>query len=197
MARAGMSVLIAALRALTNAGAADYTIGATTYWSDDQLQDMLDAQRTTASERLTAHPQIETGILMTRRYTFAARDVEQAASGADAWQIVDADGNEPDPLDYTVQYAAREILFSSDQGDVEYTLRRRAYGLKRAAAAVWEQKAAHAAARFDIKTDNHELTRSQLRTAALAMAAQLRAEAEAEEMADGPRHVRFVRGDVW
>ena len=41
-ARAGMGTLIETLRGMTDAGTADYTIGATTYWSDDAVQMVLD-----------------------------------------------------------------------------------------------------------------------------------------------------------
>ena len=43
-ARAGMTHLIARLRAMTETAAGDYSVDGLSYWSDDQLQDALDAQ---------------------------------------------------------------------------------------------------------------------------------------------------------
>ena len=40
-----MAELIADLRALTDAGTSDYTVGGVSYWSDQQLQDALDGRR--------------------------------------------------------------------------------------------------------------------------------------------------------
>jgi hypothetical protein len=40
-----MTELIATLRGLTNAGTADYTIGTVNFWSDDELQRVLDRHR--------------------------------------------------------------------------------------------------------------------------------------------------------
>lgn len=193
-ARTGMAALIMQLRTLAAASTDEYTLGATAFWTDEQLQDVLDAHRQTITEPLASHPEMDN---QTRRYTFAARDVEQAASGADAWLVVDADGDAIEGADYTVNYAAREIVFAADTGGATYRLRCRVYALKRAAADVWDAKAAHVAGRFDIKTDNHELRRSQLRTSYLAMARQLRDEADAADADNAPRYVRIVREDVW
>jgi len=44
-ARTGMNDLITELRGMTNAGSADTTIAGTAYWSDNQLQAILDRNR--------------------------------------------------------------------------------------------------------------------------------------------------------
>ena len=41
--RTGMTNLVARVRALTGAGTAEYTAGTVTYWTDDHLQTILDA----------------------------------------------------------------------------------------------------------------------------------------------------------
>jgi hypothetical protein len=55
---------------------------------------------------------------------------------------------------------------------------------------VWEQKASNVAARFDIKTDNHDLKRSQLRASYLQMAQLHKKRAK-------PQSTRMTREDVW
>ena len=44
--RTTMAELITDLRALTDASTSDYTAGGVTFWSDQQLQDILDGRRT-------------------------------------------------------------------------------------------------------------------------------------------------------
>ena len=45
-ARTGLSTLISQIRGLSNLGTNDYTLGTATYWTDDQIQIVLDNHRT-------------------------------------------------------------------------------------------------------------------------------------------------------
>ena len=45
MARSGMSALLTEFRGLAEAGTSEYSVAGPSYWSDDQLQDVLDIHR--------------------------------------------------------------------------------------------------------------------------------------------------------
>lgn len=192
-ARAGMTELIAELRGLCDAGTADYSITgvAVTFWSDDQLQDVLDGHRSDVRrEPLLATPDtIGGGSVVTHDYYFRAENVEGTASGTAAWVVRDTTGAAVDADDYSVNLRAQTIRFTANTQGTVYVLTCRSYDIERAAAAVWEQKAGHAASRFDLKTDNHDMKRSQVVEHCLKMAAQFRRSAKAQV-------ARRVRSDV-
>jgi outer membrane protein assembly factor BamB len=162
MARTGMSALIADLRQRAEAGTADYTIHATTYWSDDTLQAFLDRNRRDVfREPLTVQPVYDGGTLVYRDYYWKREHVEQADGGT-VWRVETSAGALGGTADYTPNYDARHLYFAADQGGTVYYLTYRAYDLDAAEAEVWERKAAHVAALYDVSTDNHDLKRSQL-----------------------------------
>ena len=72
-ARSGMSTLIEELRGMTEAGMTDYKIGDTYYWTDDQVQNMLDNHRNDiVFEQLQMYPyQIVGGSLSYQDYRSA------------------------------------------------------------------------------------------------------------------------------
>jgi hypothetical protein len=192
MARAGMSDLITQLRALTVAGTADYSVGITTYWSDDQLQTVLDQHRTDFSGLpLSLVPRVTNGIMSYYDYYIPDHEfIEGTASGMAAFTLADSAGGTVAFSAYTLNLDARHLLFSSDTLGTVYYLRGRAYDLYRAASAVWERKAADVWDAFDLKTDNHDMTRSQKYDHALKMAKQMRARG-------GWKSGAMVRSDVW
>lgn len=189
--RDGMASLITQLRGMTDAGTADYTVAGSPYWTDEQLQDKLDDQRRTRRREPLAFTvdAISGGSAEYHDYYFRHAHVEEAGSGTVAWVLEDSTGADVGTADYEVNYRARHIRFSANTLGTAYYLSYRAYDLNRAAAAVWQDKAAHVAARFDLKIDNHDLKRSQLRDAYLKMAAEYRGKA-------GGRSIERVRGDA-
>ncbi len=176
-----MATLITLLRGLCDAGTADYSLGTATYWTDDQLQSLLDRYR-----RL-----VEGLVLVPTEYSTVYRyDVpfaEAAQSGVLAWSLVNPAGEELE--DYTVNYDAGEITFAEDYAGDQAVLRCRTYDLMRAAAEVWRTKAGHVASRFDVTTGGSQLSRAQLRESYLAMAAHYARIAP-------PRSTRMERIDV-
>lgn len=173
-ARDGMANLIVRLRAMTHTTSSDYTLGAVDYWSDEQLQDILDQHRTDVERAaLRSEPEyVDSDSVYYDYYVPAGlSDFEEADTGTEAWAVRDGDGTTISTDDYAANYVNGHIRFTSDQDGEPYYLRARAYDLNKAAAEVWRQKAAHYAGRFDIKTDNHSLSRSQLIKQALQMAA--------------------------
>ncbi len=150
-ARPGLMPLIAHLRALCAAGEADLTVGALTYWSDEMLQAELDAtRRTVYGAALIALPQFVEGAYRCHEYAFPTALgiwIEEAAPQS-GFAIRDSFGTAL-TSGFTVNYRARRVVFESDQQGFSYTLDARCYDLYSAAASIWEQKAAFAAARLD------------------------------------------------
>lgn len=172
--RTGMASLVRQLRGYAAADENEYTLAGETYWSDDHLQDKLDENRADIlSEQLSPAPEYDGA---QDKYTyfayyFANGNPEEAASGTTAWVLKDGDGNNVSTANYTVNYAARQVRFNTDtQGASGYYLTYRAYDVYKAASEVWSQKAANVANRFDVRTDNHDLKRSQLMDMALRQA---------------------------
>lgn len=163
--RDGMNDVIMRLRGMCAAAEDEYTVFDVTYWTDEQLQDALDAERVDVKrEVLTSRPDYGAGGTVTYRdYYFRYADVEGTATGAEAWLVQDGEGNTVAGTAYVVNERARHIRFAADTGGTtNYRLSYRTYDLNRAAAAVWHEKAGHVASRFDLATDNHDMKRSQL-----------------------------------
>lgn len=158
MARDGMANPILKLRELTNAGTADYALAGVTYWSDNQLQSMLDRCRTDIfSERLEVVPTITGGTTHYYDYYATPREYEQ---GTAVFQVTDSLGNAVAP---TINYEMGHLSFGGvDQGGTVYYLTARAFDLNAAAAQVWRSKAAHVADAYDFSADGHSMSRSQM-----------------------------------
>ena len=150
-ARLGLLPLIAHLRALCAVGEADVVVGALTYWSDEMLQAELDAtRRTVYGAPLLALPQFLDGAYRYYEYAFPTALgvwIEEAAPQS-GFAVRDSSGVAL-TSGFTVNYRARRVAFEGDQGGLSYTLDARFYDLYGAAANIWEQKAAFAAARLD------------------------------------------------
>ena len=197
MARTGMAELILQVRSMANAGTADIVIAGTTYHTDDQLQSTLDRHREQIErETLAIATDYQNVTPVHPRYQWSEPNVDRSTSGSAAWKIQNGAGSVyagsagTAAADYSVNYDAREITFNSDTNGTTYYLTYRSYDLERAAADVWEDKAAYVAAGFDVRTDNHDLKRSQLRQSYLDMAKSYKRRAK-------PKSARFVREDVY
>lgn len=173
--RAGMTELIQELRLLCDAAADEFTLGGQTYWQDEHLQSELDKNRTDIRrEVLYPRASYSGGSVVYQDYYFRYPNAERLASGAPAWELEDGDGNAIGTADYTVNYEANHIRFGADTTGNTYFLTYRSFNVNRAAAGVWEIKASNVASRFDVRTDNHDLKRSQLKQHYLDMAKQYR-----------------------
>lgn len=191
-ARLGMSELITELRTLTAAGTADYSLAGSVYFSDEYLQGVLDKNRVDfRREALMTEPTYDNGTTRYYDFYFKRRNVEGTASGTPAWRVENAAGSvvAAGTALYSVNMDAGVITFVADQGGTPYYLSGREYDLNRAAAVIWDKKAADVWDAFDLKTDNHDMTRSQKYKHATDQAAKYRAMAK-------PRVSRLVRSDV-
>lgn len=190
-ARLGMATLIARLRSMTDADEDEFTLAGEVYWTDEHLQAELDKERQDVfQEAIAPVPSYATdNAVQYQDYYWTLPNVEEADSGATGWLLQDGNSNTVDSADYTVNYQARHIRFVATTDGSAYYLTYRAFDLNRAAAEVWTQKAANVASRFDVKTDNHQLSRSQLRTSFLNMAKEFRRKA-------GGRSKTMIREDM-
>lgn len=169
--RDGMTEVILTLRKLCEAGTADYTLAGVTFWTDEDLQDILDDHRQDVSEQMRVVARYSSGGQAFHDYYFSAGPVERVASGASAFQVYNSAGSLAGTAAYSVNYRAGHVEFTADQGSgAQYAVRARAFNINGAAAEVWKAKAAHyQAAGFDVETDNHNIKRSQLVDRALKM----------------------------
>lgn len=191
LARPSMRPLVQQLRGLSQAGTADWTVGAETYWTDAQLEDVLDSYRTDWRELgLTAAPEYNSGGTLEYYDYFipgAAGKHWEGAGSQSIWAVRDAGGGTVSG--YTAYLQQGRVRFSTDQAGAAYTLDASSYDLNAAAADVWRRKAAYYAESVDWQTDGHQVMASQMRSQCLAMA-------DYYEDAGGVGSVRLVRRDV-
>lgn len=163
-ARTTMATLITALRGFTNAGTADFTIAGTAYWSDEQLQTILDRFCTRFIDaELVAHPQQNSeNVTEWKEYSTYFDWLETTSEGTSRFIVTDGLGGVISADDYTVNYEVGIITFTEDQAGLGRYLTGFSYDIYAAAAEVWEQKAAQYATMIDFSTDNHSVKRSHI-----------------------------------
>lgn len=160
-ARTGQANLITRLRGMTQAGTAEYTIGATTWWTDDQLADVLALYATHYNRAsLIPQPEYAGGTARYHDYYAPRGELEEAASGTIYWSVEDSNGDEAGTANYSVDYVAGLVRFSADQGGTAYYLRGRAYNLSAAAAHIWREKAGWRAQYVTFDADDQRLNQS-------------------------------------
>jgi hypothetical protein len=171
-----MRTLIRKLRAMTEAGKSDYTLAEVTYWQDDQLQDLLDEHRQELVQ-VALSPRWENvdGSAEYHNYFIPRQYRHFEEAGADsAWSIEDGNGSAIGTAAYTVNYEAGRVRFTNDTEGAGRYLSALVFDLNRAAAEVWERKAAHYAPAYDFAADGASYKRSQMHAHCLEMAARYR-----------------------
>lgn len=192
-ARSGMSNLITTLRGFTNAGTADYTVSSTAFWSDDQLQTVLDRYATPIrDEPLHAIPIMAGGTVNYLDYQSNSRFYEATTGGSAVFVIRDVGGTAQGTANWSADYERGLISFAADTKGTGYYLTGRSYDVYAAAADVWFQKAAHASEMIDFSTDGHSIKRAHVASAMMTMAR--RYEAMATVSVSNP--VELCRGDL-
>lgn len=197
--RTGMSDLIRQLRQMAQAENNEYELAGETYWDDTHLQDVLDMYREDIYEEpIYPIPQFLNGVTVYQNYYWSNGNSERAESGSAVWSMMNTNGSAVGTAAYTVDYNAQRIRFGTPTNGEQYRLTYSYYDMNRAAAEVWRLKAANVANRFDIKTDNHDLKRNQLRQNYLDMAKFYDLEAQKGSGAanGGSRMKQFYRTDV-
>lgn len=188
-ARSGMTAIVRRLRGLTMAGAVDYEIAGVPYWSDAQLQEVLDDNRVDFYEvEMQSIPKTVGSEQVYLRYDAPHGTLETIASGTAIFNITLSTGEQAGTANYSVDYTKGIVTFTADQGGTAWFMSGRSYNLNAAAADVWEQKANYYQLSYDVKTDGHDLTRSQLYKQAKEREEYYRAKV-------GAYSVELLRGD--
>jgi hypothetical protein len=158
VARATMSHLIAELRGMTDAGSKDYTIGGMPYWTDKQLQTVLDANKCYVNyAQFGGLSNIGPGVT----YTYTLYPTGRAW-WEDTVVVQDLSGGTIGTANYSMDLLTGMVTFTANQsGSLRYVTGN-TYDLHASAADVWTKKAAHYAVAYDFSTDNHSMKRSQL-----------------------------------
>lgn len=192
MARSTLGELIGELRVMADAGTADYTSAGTVFWTDDQLQTVLDHNRTDVfgEELAFVREQVAPGTVEYHSYFSEHQWWEQTDGGSAIFVLRDGLGNAAGTADWSADYLNGKVTFAADTAGTVYYLTGRSFDLYSAAAEVWRKKASQYATKaIDWKTDNMSITRSQALDQARNMA-------EYYEMMAGPKTLTMYRGDM-
>lgn len=190
MSRTGMSTLIRRLRGMVHAGTADYTIGATSWWTDDQLEEVLDANRRDYYRvPLREVETYDAGVSVSYDYYTGYANLEESTGGSAVWDVETSDGDTVGTAHYTPNYINGVLRFSSDASGTSYYWSGRSYDLNAAAAQVWREKAAWRAEYIDFGSDNQRFSQSQWLRHCQEMADLL-------ESANGVTSAPLMRGDL-
>lgn len=186
-ARTGMTTLISTLRSMTNAGTADYTIAGVSFWSDDEVQRVLDRYRLDV-KRVELYPieSYDSGTVVYKEYRSPYVNLE---SGTAVFELETAAGSTLGTANYTMDYIRGVATFATSQGGTAYFMTASTYDLNAAAADLWRMKAAQVANLVNFSTDNHSISRSDLRKSYLDMANYYASQG-------APHTVKIVRDDV-
>jgi len=164
MARTGLATLRERLRGLADSGSADYTVGTTTYWADALLDDVLDRHRVDIwRDDLVAHETyIGGGSIAYYDYYSHYGNLEETTGGTAVFIVQDAIGDKQGTATWSADYQRGRITFTADTEGSAMYLDGHSYDLNAAAADIWRSKSAHYALAYDIRTDNQQLSRSQM-----------------------------------
>lgn len=159
-----MADLLLTLRGLTSSGSAEYTVNGSAYWTDDQLEDVLDRHVVIVNhEELIPDQKVGSGGSVTYlEYQSAYRFFETTSAGTSRFIVQSHAGATVGTADYSVDYPRGRVTFTADTTGLSRYATGYSYDLNAAAADIWSQKAAHYVTAYDFSTDNHNLRRSQI-----------------------------------
>ena len=191
MARTGMQTLIDTVRGFANAAPDEWEVTSdssiVTYWSDDEIQRVLDRHKVEyIHELMDAQPTYESGTTIYKRYLLGVANVE---SGTAVFKVEDVAGT---VSDYTADYTRAIVTFATDQSGKTFYWSGFAYDLYAAAADIWRMKASHVAGLVDFSTDGHSVKRSQQAQQYLNMSQYYQSRSASE----GVQTSRIVRNDL-
>lgn len=167
--RSGMADLITDLRLLTDTAENDYSVNGSLYWSDLQLQKVLDNHRTDLKwYEMTAIQEADLSYLDYAIEGYG--NFEQTTGGTAIFIIQDVAGAAVTSPSYSVDYSRGVVTFASDTEGTTYWVTGRSFDIQSAAAEVWRAKVSHYARAVNFSTDNHNISREQLYTHAKEMA---------------------------
>ena len=187
-ARSGMATLVHRVRSFANIGPVDYEVAGVPYWSDAQVQEVLDDYRTEIhrSELFPVLAYEGAGTVVYKEYHAQFQNIE---SGTAVFELELATGAGSGTANYTMNYALGIATFTNDQGGTAHFMTGRSYDLNAAAAEIWRIKAAQVAHLVSFSTDNHSINRSDMRKGYLEMAGYYASQG-------APKTVKMDRGDL-
>jgi len=198
-ARTGMTNLITRLRAMTNAGTVDFSIAGTSYFDDDQLQDVLDANVTHIEKYpLEWLPDSVAGgsIEWHRCKAGNYRDFEEWDSGTTRWVVRTGTGADSGTANYTPNYVDGMIRFTADQGGTIHYLTAKSYDLYSAAADVWLKRQSYYSDWVHVSSDDQSFNWQQAFDHAVTMENTMRSRAGQNKARGALRSSSFVRNDL-
>ena len=143
-ARTGMATLISTVRDFAVSGTADYTLGTTVYWSDEQLQTVLDRHKlAVVREELVPIDSYNAGTVEYLEYRSAYGNYEETTGGTTIFEIENAAGTTVGTASWSMDYANGILTFSADTSGSAYFINGTSYDIYRAAADVWRMKSGH------------------------------------------------------
>lgn len=186
MPRAGMTDIIARVRALTGAGTAAWTVDGAGHPSDDEIQDALDRNALDLHQAPIVFRE-DTTAGGTVAWTVADIGWRHLEAGT-AFAIEDNLGAARGTTGYTLDAQRGVVTFTTDQAGTSLYVTGRSFDVHAAAAEILEQWAAAESVSFDFTSDASRFQRSQ-------KAEALREQAGVQRRRARPRGARIVRGD--
>lgn len=167
--------LVDQVRQLVGAGTAEYTIGATSYWTDTQLQAVLDQRRFYHhGDELDFQPQPTVGGGGASEYKRAqinAPGLVEPGTVTGSTLMTTGGGTPGGTVTVTTDGV---VTFTADQGGTAYGFYGYTYDVYAAAADVLEQWAAVVKLQYDFTTDDQSFKRSQKQQQMLELADEYR-----------------------
>lgn len=158
--RSGMESFILELRRMTDASANEVSVNGVQYWTDDQLQSILDAYRHDVLDlALIPASQREAGSDVVYRYYIPNEVGSWIENDPTVLSVVTDDGDTAPT--YTYDSTNRYFLFAADTGGATMLLRCRFYDMRLAAARVWFEKAGHRIQLVNWKAGGQSLAEDQ------------------------------------
>jgi len=155
-----MTQHILELRRMTDASATEVKVNNVQYWTDDQLQGILDAYRHDVLDLpLLPASQREAGNDVTYRYYIPDEVGTWIENDPLYLSVVDENGNAVSG--YTYDSINRYMLFTTNTSGATRLLRCRFFDMRLAAARVWFEKAGHRVALINWKAGGQNLNEDQ------------------------------------
>lgn len=161
-ARTGMADLIQQVRGMAMAGTADTVIAGVSYWSDDQIQQILD-RRCSRLVFIPATPIPQVGVGGTSLWYEHRTGTMNLESGTAAFYLQDAAGSTVGTANYTMDYNTGIAIFGTTTAGSVFYFTGKSYDVNGAAADIWTSKAGQAAAgAYSWSTDNMSVNKGNL-----------------------------------
>jgi hypothetical protein len=184
--RAGMQTLVDTVRGMTDTNPNDYTIAGVRYWTDAQLQTVLDRHKVEfyRESAVSVDTYENSNAAVRKIYWLPYQNLETGT----AFELETDTGTTAGTASYTLDAQAGKITFSTDQGGIAYVASGAAYDINLAAADIWRVKAANASKLYSFATDNHRIDRGSYFKNCIEMAKYY-------EAAAGPQTIDLDRSD--